>query len=69
MLCEEFAFSSSLSSGRAKGIEFVPVKMDEHGLIPEDLDRILSQWDVTLQGKKVRTSSLNPFHTLTFAYP
>jgi aromatic amino acid aminotransferase I len=51
VLCEEFSFSSSLNSGRAKGAVFWPVKMDEHGLIPEDLDSVLTHWDESA-GKK-----------------
>lgn len=52
VLAEEYSFSSSLNSGRAKGAKFYPVKVDGDGLVPEDLERVLSTWDTDALGKK-----------------
>lgn len=52
VLCEEFSFSASLNSGRAKGITFHGVKIDGDGMVPAELDRIMTEWSVEKQGKK-----------------
>ncbi|WOO77834.1 L-tyrosine:2-oxoglutarate aminotransferase atrD [Vanrija pseudolonga] len=52
VLAEEYSFASSLNSGRARGAVWWPVKIDGQGLIPEDLDRVLTEWDEDKQGKK-----------------
>lgn len=52
VLAEEFTFASSLNSGRSKGAKFYPIKVDGDGLIPEDLDRVLSTWDEATLGQK-----------------
>lgn len=51
VLSEEYSFSSSLNSGRARGATFYPVKVDGQGLVPEELDRVLTEWDDAV-GKK-----------------
>lgn len=51
VLAEEFAFPASINAGRAKGATFEPVPLDSEGVVPEALDRILSEWD-TARGKK-----------------
>ncbi|KAK4688974.1 hypothetical protein P7C73_g1142, partial [Tremellales sp. Uapishka_1] len=52
VLTEEYSFSSSLNSGRAIGAKFYPIKIDKSGLIPEDLDNVLSSWREETQGRK-----------------
>lgn len=52
VLAEEFTFASSLNSGRSKGAKFYPVKVDGDGLVPADLDRVLSTWDEDALGQK-----------------
>jgi aromatic amino acid aminotransferase I len=44
VLAEEFSFTNSLNAARAKGANIHPIKMDDKGIIPEDLDRVLSTW-------------------------
>lgn len=52
VLCEDFTFMASLNSGRARGINFHGVDCDTDGLIPEALDRTLTEWDVAVKGKR-----------------
>ncbi|WWC88356.1 uncharacterized protein L201_003266 [Kwoniella dendrophila CBS 6074] len=52
VLTEEFSFASSLNSARAKGAKLYPIKVDGQGLVPEDLERVLSTWDEKTQGRK-----------------
>ncbi|KAK8846884.1 hypothetical protein IAR55_005974 [Kwoniella newhampshirensis] len=52
VLTEEYSFSSSLNSARAKGAKLYPIKVDADGLDPEDLENVLSGWDEVAQGRK-----------------
>ncbi|KAL7424089.1 hypothetical protein Q5752_001674 [Cryptotrichosporon argae] len=52
VLTESYTFGSSLNSGRARGAKFYPVKTDGDGLVPEDLEAVLSGWDEARQGRK-----------------
>ena len=45
ILTEEYTFSTAAETVRPMGVQCVGVKMDEEGLLPSDLDRILSNWD------------------------
>ena len=45
ILAEEFTYSGTLEGAKPLGIDVVGVKMDEFGLMPGDLDLILSTWD------------------------
>lgn len=45
LLTDEYAFSSTVESGRPLGVQSCGVKMDDEGLVPADMDRILSTWD------------------------
>jgi aromatic amino acid aminotransferase I len=44
VLAEEFSFTNSLNSARARGAHIYPIKVDDKGIVPEDLDRVLSTW-------------------------
>ncbi|ORY25323.1 pyridoxal phosphate-dependent transferase [Naematelia encephala] len=52
VLCEEYTFGSSLNSGRSIGAKFAPIKTDDNGMIPEDLEAVLSGWNESTQGRK-----------------
>lgn len=52
VLTEEYTFGSSLNSGRAKGAKFYPIKTDDDGLDPEDLEAVLAGWDEASKGRK-----------------
>ncbi|KAH6953989.1 putative L-kynurenine/alpha-aminoadipate aminotransferase [Ilyonectria sp. MPI-CAGE-AT-0026] len=45
VLTEEYTFSTALSTIVPLGIKVVGVKMDEQGLLPDVMDRILTSWD------------------------
>ncbi|THH29080.1 hypothetical protein EUX98_g5108 [Antrodiella citrinella] len=51
-LADEFSFSSLTNAPLSHGINWVPVRIDGGGLIPEELERILSNWDSESQGKR-----------------
>lgn len=42
---EGYTFSSAIETARAIGVEFVPLEMDAHGIIPESLQKTLENWD------------------------
>lgn len=44
-LADEFTFSALANAALPQGIKWVPVRIDDGGLIPEELERILSTWD------------------------
>lgn len=51
-LADEFSFSSLTNAPLSHGIKWVPVKIDQGGLVPADLERILSTWDEAQQGRR-----------------
>ncbi|KAL6301816.1 L-tyrosine:2-oxoglutarate aminotransferase [Sparassis latifolia] len=44
-LADEFTFTSSTNSGESFGINWVPVRIDSGGIMPDVLEKILSTWD------------------------
>lgn len=44
ILAEAHSFSSSLSSAEAQGVTVFPVPIDQDGIIPEKLEKILDDW-------------------------
>jgi DNA-binding transcriptional MocR family regulator len=54
VLCEEFSFVASLNTGRSRGLVFHGVQVDRDGMVPEDLERVLSSWNEAEQGPKPR---------------
>lgn len=51
-LAEEFSFSGMTNAPLSYGVKWVGVKMDRGGLIPEDMERILSEWNVEERGRR-----------------
>ncbi|EGN97547.1 hypothetical protein SERLA73DRAFT_92692 [Serpula lacrymans var. lacrymans S7.3] len=51
-LCEEFTFSPMTNAALPLGIKWEPIKMDKGGLIPADMDKILTNWDERTQGRR-----------------
>ncbi|KAL4064656.1 pyridoxal phosphate-dependent transferase [Scleroderma yunnanense] len=51
-LCEEFTFSAMTNAALPLGITWVPIRMDKDGLIPSDMERVLSNWDEVTQGRR-----------------
>ncbi|KAI1790049.1 L-tyrosine:2-oxoglutarate aminotransferase [Ganoderma leucocontextum] len=44
-LADEFTFGPMPLAAEAHGIKWVPVRIDPGGIIPEELERVLSEWD------------------------
>ncbi|KAI0797535.1 L-tyrosine:2-oxoglutarate aminotransferase [Abortiporus biennis] len=51
-LADEFSFSSLTNAPLSHGVNWVPVRIDQGGMIPEDLERIMSTWDESIRGRK-----------------
>ena len=47
MLAEEYTFSTAIETATPLGIKIQGIKMDTQGLLPSDLDHVLSTWDVS----------------------
>ncbi|KAM0548846.1 hypothetical protein ACHAPJ_009702 [Fusarium lateritium] len=47
ILIESHAYSGTLACARAQEIRLQSVKLDEYGLVPGDLDKALTNWDLT----------------------
>jgi aromatic amino acid aminotransferase I / 2-aminoadipate transaminase len=45
VLSEEYTFSSAVETALPLGIQFVGIKMDSEGLLPQSMDEILNNWD------------------------
>ena len=50
-LADELTFSALTNAVTAQGVTWAPVKIDSGGLIPEELERTLSNWNTRRQGK------------------
>lgn len=44
-LVEEYSFCGLTNAPLSQGVKWQPVKIDEFGLIPEDMENILINWD------------------------
>jgi DNA-binding transcriptional MocR family regulator len=48
ILCEEFAYMSAIQTAKPRGLQVVPVKIDEEGMLatgPGGLEDVLENWD------------------------
>lgn len=50
LLTEEYTFSTAVETAMPLGIKIAGIKMDAHGLLPSDLDEVLSTWDAEARG-------------------
>ncbi|KAH8675595.1 aromatic amino acid aminotransferase [Xylariales sp. PMI_506] len=55
IITEEYSFSTALETALPLGIKVAGVKMDSEGMLPNDLDDVLSNWDETARGSKKPT--------------
>lgn len=55
VLTEEFSFSTALETAQPLGIKVFGVKMDEQGLLPGNMDELLSNWDESERGARKPT--------------
>ena len=51
-MMEEYTFSSAQETVLPQGVNVVPIKMDEQGLLPGSLDDVLSSWDEAARGAR-----------------
>jgi aromatic amino acid aminotransferase I len=52
ILMEEYTFASAAETAFPLGIKVAGIPMDEQGLIPEAMDKILGDWDVAARGAR-----------------
>ncbi|KAF2132724.1 aromatic amino acid aminotransferase 1 [Dothidotthia symphoricarpi CBS 119687] len=52
MLSEEYTFSAAVECARPLGIRVCGISVDSEGLLPDDMDKILSNWDVNTRGSR-----------------
>ncbi|OBT66719.1 hypothetical protein VE03_03865 [Pseudogymnoascus sp. 23342-1-I1] len=52
ILSEQYTFASAVETALPLGCKFLGIKMDSEGLMPEDMDDILSNWDVKARGAR-----------------
>ena len=45
LLTDEYTFASTVETARPLGVRSCGIKMDDEGLMPSDMDRVLSEWD------------------------
>lgn len=55
VLTEEYSFSTALETIEPLGIKVFGVRIDEQGLLPGSLDKILSNWDESIIGARKPT--------------
>lgn len=52
MLSEEYTFSAFVETARPMGVRVCGVPVDSEGLLPDEMDHILSTWDVNARGAR-----------------
>ncbi|KAH0544487.1 hypothetical protein FGG08_001385 [Glutinoglossum americanum] len=50
ILSEEYTFATAVETAAPMGVGVVGIKMDDQGLLPEDMDDILTSWDENERG-------------------
>jgi aromatic amino acid aminotransferase I len=51
-LADEFSFSALTNAAVAHGVNWVPVRIDAGGLVPAELEKVLSTWNEERQGRR-----------------
>lgn len=51
-LADEFSFNALTNAPLSHGVSWVPIKIDKGGLVPSDLERVLSNWDERVHGRR-----------------
>lgn len=52
VLSEEYTFASAVETALPLGVKFLGIKIDDEGIIPEDMDQVLSNWDANTRGAR-----------------
>ncbi|CAA21918.1 aromatic aminotransferase [Schizosaccharomyces pombe] len=48
VLTEKYTYPAAITAMRALGVQFVSVDMDSEGMLPESLEEIMRDWDISL---------------------
>ncbi|KAF5874784.1 putative aromatic amino acid aminotransferase protein [Botrytis fragariae] len=51
LLCEQFTYMHAIQSAEPRGLQIVPVEIDDEGIVPSALESVLSCWDES-KGKR-----------------
>jgi aromatic amino acid aminotransferase I / 2-aminoadipate transaminase len=51
-LADEFSFSALTNAAVAHGVNWIPVKIDKGGMIPDEMERILREWKEEERGRR-----------------
>lgn len=52
ILAEEYTFATAVETAAPLGVKAASVKMDEQGILPSDLDDVLTNWDEKARGSR-----------------
>ena len=52
VLTEEWTYPSAFATATPMGVYGVPVTMDNQGMCPTNLRKVLSEWNESTQGKR-----------------
>ncbi|KAF4123733.1 aromatic amino acid aminotransferase I / 2-aminoadipate transaminase [Geosmithia morbida] len=52
VLTDEYTFPTAVETIRPQGISVVGVRMDEQGILPDDMDSLLTSWDAGARGSR-----------------
>jgi len=62
-LVEEFSFPGLTHAPLAHGIRWIPVRLDNQGLLPDHMESILKNWDEAKQGRRPHVLYTIPYVT------
>lgn len=62
-LTDEFSFNALTNAPLSHGVSWVPIKIDNGGLIPEELERVMSSWDEQVHGRRPHVLYTVPYVT------
>lgn len=51
-LADELTFTGVTAAAVPQGVKWIPVRIDDGGMLPDDLENILKTWDVEKRGKR-----------------
>jgi aromatic amino acid aminotransferase I len=59
-LADEFSFSALTNAAVAQGVNWVPVRIDNGGLVPDEMEKTLREWEEE-QGRRPHVLYLTPY--------
>ena len=52
LVTDEYSFASAIETCHGMRIKMLGVVMDDEGMVPSELEKLLSGWDVNIRGAK-----------------